>query len=73
MGPNQTYKLLHSKGNYKQNEKTTNRLRENIYKWCNQQGLNPKYTNSYNSTTKKANNPIEKLAKYQNKHFFSKE
>ena len=23
MGPNQTYKLLHSKGNYKQNEKTT--------------------------------------------------
>ena len=23
MGPNQTYKLLHSKGNHKQNEKTT--------------------------------------------------
>ena len=22
MGPNQTYKLLHSKGNHKQNEKT---------------------------------------------------
>jgi len=26
MGPNQTYKLLHSKGNYKQNEKTTHRM-----------------------------------------------
>jgi len=23
MGPNQTYKLLYSKGNYKQNEETT--------------------------------------------------
>ena len=44
MGPNQTCKLLHSKGNYKRNEKITNRLRESIYKWCNQQGLNPKYT-----------------------------
>ena len=31
MGPNQTYKLLHSKGNYKQNEKTY-RLGENICK-----------------------------------------
>ena len=29
MGPNQTYKLLHSKGNYKQNEKTTLRMGEN--------------------------------------------
>ena len=35
MGPNQTYKLLHSKGNYKQNEKTY-RLGENICKWCDQ-------------------------------------
>ena len=39
MGPNQTYKLLHSKGNYKQNEKTY-RLGENICKWCEWQGLN---------------------------------
>ena len=29
MGPNQTYMLLHSKGNHKQNEKTTNRMGEN--------------------------------------------
>ena len=30
--PNQTYKLLHSKGNHKQNEKTTYGLGENICK-----------------------------------------
>jgi len=29
--PNETYKLLHSKGNHKQNEKTTCRMRRNIY------------------------------------------
>ena len=40
MGPNQTYKLLHSKGNHKQNEKTTYGMGENISKQCNQQGLN---------------------------------
>ena len=40
MGPNQTYKLLHSKGNHKQNEKTTYGMGENIYEQCDQQGLN---------------------------------
>ena len=40
MGPKQTYKLLHSKGNHKQNEKTTYGLRENICKWWDWQGLN---------------------------------
>ena len=38
MGPNQTYKLLHSK-NHKQNEKTTHRMEENIYKLSEGQGL----------------------------------
>ena len=37
---NVTYKLLHNKGNHKQNEKTTYGLGENIWKWCDQQGLN---------------------------------
>ena len=32
LGPNQAYKLLHSKGNYKQNEKTTYGMGENICK-----------------------------------------
>ena len=40
MGPNKTYKLLHSKGNHKQNEKTTYKLRELFCKCCNQKGLN---------------------------------
>ena len=40
MGPNQIYKLLHSKGNHKQNLKTTYRMRENIYKWSDQQVIN---------------------------------
>ena len=40
MGPNQIYKLLHSKGSHKQNEKTACGLGENICKWCDKQGLN---------------------------------
>ena len=32
MGPNQTEKFLHSKGNPKQNEKTTHRMGENLFK-----------------------------------------
>jgi len=40
MGPNQTYKLLHSNRSFcKQNKRTIYRLGENICKWCNQQGL----------------------------------
>ena len=40
MGPNQTYKLLYSKGNHKQNEKTIYRMGKNICKRCDWQGLN---------------------------------
>ena len=31
---------MHSKGSHKQNQKTTHRIGENIYKWSNQQGIN---------------------------------
>ena len=31
---------MHSKGNHKQNEKTTHRMGENICKQCNWQGIN---------------------------------
>ena len=66
MGPNQTYKLLHSKGNHKQNQKTTYTMGENsCCKQCNGQGLNlqniPK--NSYNSTTKKPKQLNRKMGK----------
>ena len=40
MGPNETQKLLHSKGNHKQNEKTTQRMGENMCKRSDQQGIN---------------------------------
>jgi len=42
MGPHQACKLLHSKGNHKENEKTTYGLGKNICKWCecDWQGLN---------------------------------
>ena len=42
MGPNQTYKVSHSKGNHKKkkNEETTYRLEENICEICDWQGLN---------------------------------
>ena len=40
MRPNQTLKLLLSKGNHKQNEKTTCGMGENICKRCDQQRLN---------------------------------
>ena len=40
MGPNETSKLLHSKGNHKQDEKTTLRMGENICKRINVQRIN---------------------------------
>ena len=40
MGPDQTYQLLHSKGNQKQNKKTTYGMGENICKWRDRQRLN---------------------------------
>ena len=39
MGLNQTDKLLYSKGNHKQNEKTTDRMGESICKPGDLQGL----------------------------------
>ena len=40
MGPNQTYKILHSKGSHKQKQKDNHELEENICKDCDQEGLN---------------------------------
>ena len=39
MGFSQIYKLLQSKGNHKQKEKTTYEMGENIGEQCDQQGL----------------------------------
>ena len=39
MEPNQTYKLLHGKGNHKYNEETTYRMGENIANDVTDKGL----------------------------------
>ena len=40
MGPNETLKLLHRKGNHKQDEERTFRMGENICKRINGQRIN---------------------------------
>ena len=61
---------MHSKGNYKQGEKTALRLGENnsrLNNWprINFQNIQATHTTQY----RKANNPIKKLGKDLNRHF----
>ena len=62
MGPNETSKLLHSKGNHKQDEKTTLRMGENICKRINGQRINLQNLQAAHAAQyqKKTNNPIQK-------------
>ena len=51
MGPNQTYKLSHIKGNHNNNKKkTTYGMGENTFKQCKLQGLNLQNIQIYRTT-----------------------
>jgi len=64
MGSHQTEKLLHSKGNQKENKKTTYRMAENSFKWCNRQGLNLQNIQAtYTTQQQKSQQPNRKMGK----------
>ena len=73
MGPNQIYKLLPSKGNYKQNEKTTHRMGENICKQNNLQGINlQNIKTAHTAQYQKTKQPNQKLCRRSKQSFLQR-
>ena len=60
---------MHSKGNYKQGEKTTLRMGKNNSKWNNWQRINFQNVQAAHTTHYQKNNPIKKWEKDLNRHF----
>ena len=69
MGPNETSKLLHSKGNHKHDSKTTLRWEKIFANEATDKGLISKYTTAHAAQYQKQKNPIQKWAEDLNRHF----